>query len=192
MTGHPLDAMVEFIYWIPRVTRNVVIGVTNRDLASGYYYLMCETDTKEVDLNSIIKRYKGILAFIVETRKGYHFYFKIKSKYDTFIYYLAVETSICDRGYLTIAPRRAEFLGSHLLVLRISPKYYDRGEDRLNIVWVNGNHDMWHQQVIEWINVFNRPRPLARTQEGLERIIRKIYERRAKHRGETQKTKQMV
>jgi hypothetical protein len=188
--------MIEFIYWKPRVTGNIVIGVTNRDLASGYYYLMCETDTKEVDLNSIIKRYKGILAFIVETRKGYHFYFKVKSKYDTFIYYLATELSICDRGYLTIAPRRAEFLGNHLLVLRISPKYYDRGEDRLRVVWSNGNLDTWHQQVIEWINVFSRPRPIARTQEGFEKVLRKIYERRAKHKGringEAQKTKQMV
>jgi len=148
--------MVELIHWVPRNTKAPVIGVTNRDHRTGYYYLICESDNHNTDYT----KYLDKLAIVLRTKKGYHFYFKIKSRDPYFVYYLAIETPICDRGYLTIAPRRAEFLGDILLVLRISPKYYHYKRKSiydLELVHIDPTvyQDPWLEAVLSWIKAYN-------------------------------------
>jgi len=144
------------MYWVPRKTRAPVVGVTNRDHESGYYYLMCESDNPNTDYT----RYLDKLAIVLRTRKGYHFYFKIKSRDPNFIYYLALETPICDRGYLTIPPRRAEIVGDIFLVLRISPKYYHykrRSVYDFELLHLDPVvfEDPWLEDVLSWIKAYN-------------------------------------
>lgn len=138
---------IDIIIWRPfrRNTNNrekphTVIGITNYDRCNNVYYLFGEIDHKNVNIDELINRYPSIVM-IVETSKGYHFYFNISDKNPLRLIHRAFKLfKFLDKGHLKLGLKRYRSTNDKrkgFLVLRISPKYKEKDLKIIYYKYVN-------------------------------------------------------
>jgi len=129
-----------------------VVGITNYDYCSNVYWLLGEVDHKNIDINNV----KDRCYMIVETRKGYHFYFK---EHDTnplrLIHKALKKYKWLDKHHLYMGLRRyrrTNDIKNAFLVLRISPKYE---KPDLKIIYIDNSLPVFHRQILSLIQSLN-------------------------------------
>lgn len=149
---------IDIIMWKPsrkhaknRNPVQVVLGITNYDRCNKVYYLLAELDHKKVDLDKLISKYD--ICMIVETEKGYHFYFNICDKNPLKIIHQGIKMGF-DKGHFKLALTRYRYTSDKrhaYLVLRVSPKYR---EPDLKVVYFNDKCSEWFREVKKIIEFF--------------------------------------
>ena len=122
-----------------------VLGITNYDRCNKVYWLIGEIDNNDFDIEPLIN---NEIYMIVETRKGYHLYFKYHSKNPLkVIHYGLKHYKFLDKHHMRMGLwryRNTDDKRKAFLVLRVSPKY--RTPD-LQIVYFDKSAPEWHRQV---------------------------------------------
>jgi hypothetical protein len=144
---------LDIVYYVPsrkvaldRKPTTWTLAVTNYDLCTEEFWLIGEVDNPKLDINTLIKKYKDVIAFITKTPKGYHIYTNIHDRNPLKVVHMGYKFKFLDRGHLKIGKRR----GSHYLALRVWGKYEDNPYV-IPIIVIDRNLSRWHYQVLELI-----------------------------------------
>ncbi|RLC83598.1 MAG: hypothetical protein DRJ03_16750 [Chloroflexi bacterium] len=144
---------LELVWWIPRITKFPVIGVTNRDVIDNIYYGVAEIDY-HYPLDALIRAFKNkklSVAMIIRTRKGYHIYTNYFHQNPCKVMHRVAKVRIADKGHLNLARKHRD---DCKLILRVSPKY-DKPD--MKLVYVNEDHvTEWIEQVHDLLRVMHR------------------------------------
>jgi hypothetical protein len=142
---------VELYWWVTRQTKQLLIGITNRDKIDNVYYAIAEIDYK-YPIDALVRRFEkcGLgVAMIYETVKGYHIYTCYCSANAIKVLHVLYKTKIADRGHLSLGKQLHQ---DYRLILRVSRKYPQR--DLRPILMKDENMTEWHHEVKELIEVF--------------------------------------